>query len=99
MEFPLGRGRCTLGLVLTGKQIKLNREVFLFWICIFFVNVLLFSLLPPLPPPPPHFSSLLSSQFQPFVWGVVFCFCFCFLEGEAGLGNGSLNNPFLFPKF
>lgn len=32
-EFPLVRGQCTLRLVLTEK--KLNREVFLFWICIF----------------------------------------------------------------
>ena len=35
-NFPLGRGHCTLGLVLTRKNNnKLNREVFLFWICIF----------------------------------------------------------------
>lgn len=42
VEFPLGRGHCTLGLVLTGKQIKLNREVFLFWICIFLLMLFCF---------------------------------------------------------
>uniref|UniRef100_A0A8C0RAQ5 Glutamate receptor n=1 Tax=Canis lupus familiaris TaxID=9615 RepID=A0A8C0RAQ5_CANLF len=65
-DVPLGRGHCTPGLVLTGKHIKLNREVFLFLDLYIFVNVLLFSLPPPSPPCPhrrPTFllCSLLSS--------------------------------------
>lgn len=84
-NLPLGRGRCTLALVLTGKN-KIINSTGKFSFLGFYVSVHLFL-----------FVSL-SLSFSPFLLCCLLnsILLFCLFGGETGLGNGSLGNPWSF---